>query len=538
MKNWMSSRNDDRLVHMTNVAMEVLGDKIQEIVNNEQKLHQTLCYLYGSVTSEHGFDHSHVVNCVSDLVQSLVNSPQLNHIQTTELENLAIELLHKSRYKTTAVTRIKAAVENIDIQSVITVFSDMLDKFNISTIEPRKRVDANLCDDVEMLETANKVLSSACSDAIRSLIESRIEKSLVYDSHRKTARCLYSPINAKLTATRDINQRLTRVPKKKKASSSDASRRLTEMYSDLKEKRDLHARLIAEARLISECEKFTITIVDVDGKAITQIHSPEESKTIEIEYVPPCSTYPTSHYDAYSVNREKYDSFDETYKEIYKNRKRYPRKHPELFLALDIFNNTSSNKITDHIRAYPRHFGELLVIEHCASQLKRGRALLRLDMNHPTRQMNQGEYVELDSSQHFSCIKQALKSENVSQLAKVLAEYESETRSTQVASPETEFMTSHVPRDACKSFQSTGSSVEAEVYRQLGVERIIDGDITTALKLCCIGHQIRLCRDMINPISDAQTLGDTFEQMLKMESYEQERSKFLSICDELMVQSS
>ena len=70
------------------------------------------------------------------------------------------------------------------------------------------------------------------------------------------------------------------------------------------------------------------------------------------------------------------------------------------------------------------------------SQLKRGRALLRLDMNHPTRQMNQCEYVELDSSHHFSCIEQALKSEYVSQLAKVLAEYESESRSAEVNSPE------------------------------------------------------------------------------------------------------
>ena len=70
---------------------------------------------------------------------------------------------------------------------------------------------------------------------------------------------------------------------------------------------------------------------------------------------------------------------------------------------------------------------------------------------------------------------------------------------------------------------------------RLVVERINDGDITTALKLCCIGHQIQFCRDMINinpPISDAQTLRGTFDQMLKMESYEQERSKFLSICDE------
>ena len=51
----------------------------------------------------------------------------------------------------------------------------------------------------------------------------------------------------------------------------------------------------------------------------------------------------------------------------------------------------------------------------------------------------------------------------------------------------TDMMTSSVSRDACKLFLFSGSSVEAEVHRQLVVERINDGDITTALKLCCIG---------------------------------------------------
>ena len=153
--------------------------------------------------------------------------------------------------------------------------------------------------------------------------------------------------------------------------------------------------------------------------------------------------------------------------------------------------------------------------------------------------MNQCGYVELDSSHLFSCIEQALKSENerVSDLAMILLDYESESRSDETSSSDhgTKMTTSPVSRDACKLFLSSGSSVEADVYRQLVVERINDGDITTALKLCCIGHQIPFCRDKINsdlPISDALTLRDTFDHMLQMESYEQERSKFLSICDE------
>ena len=536
MKNWISSHKDDRLVHMTNIAMEVLGEKIREIINNRQKHHQALNYLlYGSVTGKQGFDHSHVVNCVSDLVQRLVNSPQLDKIQTTEIEHLAVALIRKTRYKSEAITqKIQASAEKIDIKTVITVFSDMLDKLNIPNIEPRTSVDANLCDDVEMLETANKVLSSACSDAIRLLVESRIGKTLVSDLHWKKARCLYSPINVKLKATGALNQRLTRRSTRKKASSSDASSLLAKIYFGLKEKRDLHARLIAEARLISECEKFTITIVDVDGEAITQILSLGKCKTIEIEYFPPCPTYPTGHYDAYSIDRSSYMNKTNC-KKYYedKNKKYISRQFPELILTLDIFYNTSSNKITDHIRAHRRHFGGLLVSEHYAAQLKRGRVLLRLDMNRPTRQTKQCEYVELDISQHFSCIEQALECENVSRLAKVLAEYESESKSVQVVSPGTEFMTSHVSRDARKLFLSSGSSFESYVYRQLVVERINDGDITTALKLCCIGHQTLFCRYISNlPISDGQTVRDTFKQMLKTESYEQERSIFLSICDE------
>ena len=125
----------------------------------------------------------------------------------------------------------------------------------------------------------------------------------------------------------------------------------------------------------------------------------------------------------------------------------------------------------------------------------------------------------------------------MSQLTKVLAECESESRSADVNSPDhgTQIMTSPVSRDACISFLSSGSSVEAKVYRQLVVERINDDDITTALKLCCIGHQIPFCQGKISsnrPISNAQTLRDTFEYMLNMESYEQERSTFMSICDE------
>ena len=96
----------------------------------------------------------------------------------------------------------------------------------------------------------------------------------------------------------------------------------------------------------------------------------------------------------------------------------------------------SRGTVKTYIDEHPSEAGRLLSIDAYAHQMKRGRALLRLDVNHQTRQTNQCEYVELDPSNLSSCIKQALKSKNVSQLAKVLAECESESRSADVKSPE------------------------------------------------------------------------------------------------------
>ena len=125
-------------------------------------------------------------------------------------------------------------------------------------------------------------------------------------------------------------------------------------------------------------------------------------------------------------------------------------------------------------------------------------------MDHTTRQMNQCESVGLESSHLFSCIERALKSENMSQWANVPTK--SESRSTDGNFVETELMAS---RDACKLFLSIETSDEAEVYRQLVVEKINVGDITATIKLWFIGHQIPFCRDkidIIRPISEAQTL--------------------------------
>ena len=200
-----------------------------------------------------------------------------------------------------------------------------------------------------------------------------------------------------------------------------------------------------------------------------------------------------------------------------------------LFLALGYSRESwkFSNVIGLYIIDQPHYFAKLLANEHHACQMKRARALLRLNKS------NQFEYVDPDSKHHASCIDQAMSSKSVSQLAKVLAEYELKSKSAEQNSPEV--ITGS--RVACKLFIISGSSVEAEVFRQLVVEKINDGDITTALKLCCIGHQnqILFCREIMKdnfPISDVQTLRAILEQMLTIESNEQEASTLLSICDE------
>ena len=245
--------------------------------------------------------------------------------------------------------------------------------------------------------------------------------------------------------------------------------------------------------------------MDVDKETVLTIPSYVSRDSIKLIYNPPCPVYPGGHFDAY-VDGEVVEA---------------PSEDTDDY---DLFH--SAVKVASCDRYDGRWYFEIYINEHLsvvgrlstsgehAYQLTRGRALLRLDMTHPTRQMNQCESVELDSSHLSSCIEQALKSEIVSPLAKVLAEYDSESRSASEHGKE--LMTSSLSRDACKLFLPSGSSAEAEVYRQLVVERINDGDITTALKLCCIGHQIPFCRDKMNinlQISDAQTLRDTLFQL-------------------------
>ena len=489
------------------VVMGHLEKKIQERINKlmapGQKLHRSLCFLHGSVASASRFDRQLFVNYFNDLVQLSVCSSQFSDIQTAELQNLAVELVSMSRSNTeTTTSMITSAVKGIE--SIITNFTDWLDK-----ITQKTTVHQYSCADEEMHEAANNVLTSAWSDIIFSVVQRRISQSLMHDSQDKLTRMLYETIGVRLSFTSKHVKKKLMVGSTRKIPpplSSDASNRMTKLCKNREKTRDHQS--VTEARLISEDYKRKIQILGIDDKLIRKLSFLGNVESIKLIY------------HAYEGGK-LVDSDDD---------------YNLLSVIGTVMRKASTSSLKRFINLYCReYFGELFAKAHCASQLKRGRALLRLEMKHPTRQLNQSEYVELDSSHLFSCLELASKSENVNQLAKVLAEYDSQSRSAEKNSSEhgAEMMASSVSRDACKLFLSSGNSFEADVYRQLVVERINDGDITTALKLCCIGHQTVFSRYNSNlPISDGQTVKDTFDLILKVESYEQERSKFMSICDE------
>ena len=115
-----------------------------------------------------------------------------------------------------------------------------------------------------------------------------------------------------------------------------------------------------------------------------------------------------------------------------------------------------------------------------------------------------------------------------------LTEYEYESTFVEASFPGLALELMKVPCDPFKLSPSNRRSDETEVYRQLIVERIMNGDIQTAFKLYCIGQQMPIFQKIINreqPISDAQTIRDIFDEILKNGSYEEDKSKFLSICD-------
>ena len=386
----------------------------------------------------------------------------------------------------------------------------LLKRLAIMTQEISKLASSK--EDEIFLHTNNDVVESSFIPSI--MFGSQVEIKLTFSSIHSTLSSCYNP-------------RVDFVPQSKSKSMEELLKRSTKIHLDSMTSPLM--RCIIEARILSIYGECKIIILDAGHEPILRIATPEYRETRKLVYSPPYPAYPSGHLQLYNngeVVREERQEIKSKNFEV-----NYHLSHA----AFCLHENTLSDSIIYFIDEHPHRNGELIAREHYIWQLKRVCGSIRLDMNHTARHVNQPEYVDPDSSHQSSCIELALKSKNRSLLANMLAKYESESRSVERTPQELETMTSTVTREACEAFLSSGSSAEAEAYRKLVVERINNNDITEALKLCFICHQIPICRAIMNdspPNSAVQTLRDTFEQMLKMESYVHERSKFLSICDE------
>ena len=131
MQEMNNSLKDNRIISKifstTGVAIGHFGkkDSKRQLTNEwplDKNFIERLCFLYGSVTSEPMCGLQQFVNCVSDLVQFSIRASQLSDIRTTELQNLIVKLISKSRCSTATIeSKITSAVKEIEIESVITI---------------------------------------------------------------------------------------------------------------------------------------------------------------------------------------------------------------------------------------------------------------------------------------------------------------------------------------------------------------------------------------------------------------------------------
>ena len=193
-------QRDEIKLHMTNVTMGVLKEKIEKTIREKIKpgrrerivpgnLHGQLYCLYRTVTSPSRSDLEQFVDCIRDLATFSANPSQLSDddFQTAELEDIAAQLMYASRYGSITATdlvrsytsKITTSAKKIEIGIVITKFSEylsgMIHMFSLQT-----GVNVHVRDDVRMLEATNEVLTSAWSDIIREMVQHRIRRSVMF----------------------------------------------------------------------------------------------------------------------------------------------------------------------------------------------------------------------------------------------------------------------------------------------------------------------------------------------------------------------
>ena len=451
---------DELLLHITNAVMSVLVQQIDEIFHEKlkpgQKLHRELCALYGSVTSQSTSNLQQFVDCIHDLAQALAHSSQLSDddFENVDPTNLVTDLVSKylngsviSTDKGSVNTEITVTAAKIDITNAISKFSDSLDN-RMSTFITNLHDFGYIIDDGPMLEAAVKVLTSVCSDIIRSMVQNRICHALMVDVRARTMRS-FSSIHKMLSNAKSVFKTTSEFK-----YSDIVSRYSSRVQEDLFKMRSTTE---TDARLTFESHNRNIIILDVDKEVIITYSSPENYGTIQLVYNPPCCVFPGGHYDVYEDGEVVQVTGKKILHEYYEDEDE--EEDDDLwFSAIATAMNSGSfidvKRRTRYLYTeHSRRFVDLLASEYYAGQLKHGRALSRLNMNHPTTHIDQPEHEQLDSSHILSCIEQALRSNSMSRLAKVLAKCESESESAEGSSSgqEAEVMTSPVSRGACRA---------------------------------------------------------------------------------------
>ena len=284
----LSCQEDEILLHKTNVDMDVFEKNIEHTIRNKiapgKPLHQVLCYLYDSVASRSRPDLQQYVDCIRDLAN--VSASFFNaDFQTTELENIAVEMMSKSRYGIIPTTdqivelytsKLTTAAGEIMIGTIITKFSEFLcNKLDVFSQETN--ADGNYCGDVQILEATINALTSAWSEIIRGMLQYRIIRSVMFDIQKRT-NALFASMKNSLSFEFPHFRRITKL-------SSDLSTRLKEYNKEMKQASNMY---VTDARIISKRLKRNISILDVDKNAILTISSHDIRDSIELIYNPPC----------------------------------------------------------------------------------------------------------------------------------------------------------------------------------------------------------------------------------------------------------
>ena len=179
----MSFQEDEILLHTNNVAMAVLNKNIERTIH--EKIGQIL-YRDGSVTSKSDILQKYI-DCIRDFSADFTHFQDAD-INTAELQNIAVDLMAMFRNGSITVadlvesnaSEIKTAAAMIEIENMIKKSFDLFCD-RTSVFRENKKADVYVCDDVQMLEAASEVVTTAWSDIIQEVLQTRIGRSSMLD---------------------------------------------------------------------------------------------------------------------------------------------------------------------------------------------------------------------------------------------------------------------------------------------------------------------------------------------------------------------